>query len=147
MSPAAESDARLRLTHAGRGLVQRGAGLIEPELGVAMIQLADDLPPFDEIADIHGRGDDAPGNQRRDIAGFVGYEVAGLLEGGRDGAGNSLRRRDGHRLRSGRPGGRGGRVALGAAGQKQGSDEKRENDEVDSFTAPLAWVGFPGFPA
>ena len=77
----------------GGGLIQRGAGLIEAELRIAVIQFADDLALFDEIADVDRRGDDAPGDQRRDVAGFVGDEGAGLLEGGRDGAGDCLRGR------------------------------------------------------
>src|ERR1039458_5429083 len=71
--------------HAGRRLIQRGAGLIEAKLRVAVIEFADHLALFDEIADVHRRGDDAPGNQRRDVAGLVGDERAGLLETRRDG--------------------------------------------------------------
>ena len=67
-----------------------GLRLIEAELGVAMIEFADHLALLDEIADIHRRGDDASGDQRRDVAGFVGDEGAGLLEAGRNSAGDGL---------------------------------------------------------
>src|ERR1019366_6297466 len=89
---AAETDARLGLPHAGGRLIQGGAGLIEVELRVAVVEFADDLALFDEIADVNGRRKHAPGHQRRDVTGFIGDEGAGLLEGGRDGTGDGLRR-------------------------------------------------------
>ena len=79
-----------------------GFGLIEAELRVAVIEFADHLALLDEIADVDGRGDDAAGDQRRDVAGFVGDEGAGLLEAGGDGAGDGLGGGDGDGLRAGR---------------------------------------------
>ena len=120
---AVEADARLRLADAGGGLIERGARLVEAELGVAVIELADHLSLFDEIADVDRRGDDASGDQRRDVAGFIGDEGAGLLEGGRNGAGDGLGGGDGDGLGAGGAGG-GDLVFAGTAGQKQRRDEE-----------------------
>ncbi len=136
----------MRLAHGGGGLIQRGAGLIEAELRIAMIEFADHLALFDEIAKIHRRGDDASGNQRRDVAGFVGDEAAGLLESGGNGAGNGLRGAHGHGLRAGGTGG-GDLVFAGTACQKERRDRKREDDQVGSLLCPLSWVGLSGFRA
>src|ERR1019366_2771961 len=141
---AAETDARLRLAHAGGGLIQGGAGLIEAELRVAVIELADDLALFDEIANVDGRGDHAPGNQRRDVAGFVGDKCAGLLEGGRNGAGDRLRGGDGYLLGVYGTCGR-GLVVAGAAGQKESHKDECDDDKsVHLIYAPLgalvSWI-------
>ena len=95
LKPMRDCDWRTR----GGGLIERGARLVEAELGIAMIELADHLALLDEIADVDRRGDDAAGHQRRDVAGFIGDEGAGLLEGGRNGAGDGLRGGDGDGLR------------------------------------------------
>ena len=128
------------LAHAGGGLIQRGRGLVEPELRVAMIQFADHLPLFDEIADVHRRGDDAAGNQRRDVAGFVGDEGAGLLEAGRDGAGNSLRGVTVTRLRPGRSGGRGRWLAEQPARKREAMKSARMTKSVHLLCPLVGWV-------
>ncbi len=57
------------------GFVQLRLRLLQPQLGVAMIEFADHLPLFDEIAHVHRRGEHAPGHQRRDVGGLVGMNV------------------------------------------------------------------------
>ncbi len=138
-SLAVEADARLRLADAGGGLIERGAGLVEPKLGIAMIEFADHLSLFDEIADVDRRGDDASGHQRRDVAGFIGDEGAGLLEGGRNGAGDGLRGGDGDGLGASSAGGC-DLVFAGTAGQQQRRDRKCEDDRSVHLLCPLSWL-------
>ena len=90
---AAEADARLGLAHAGGGLVQRGAWPGRGGAGRRGDRVRrSTCPCLTKSPTLTGVAMHAPGNQRRDVAGFVGDEGAGLLEGGRDGAGDGLRR-------------------------------------------------------
>ena len=75
-----KSDARLRLADGGGGFLELRAHLVEPQLRVAMIQLADDLALLHEIANIDRRRDHAAGDGGRDVGGFVGDKGSGFFE-------------------------------------------------------------------
>jgi hypothetical protein len=87
--------------------IQLRAGLLQPQLGVAMVELADHLALLDEIAHVDGRREHAAGHQRSDIGSLIGGEGPGLFEGGGDGPRNGLRGGDGKLLESGGSRGRG----------------------------------------
>ncbi len=93
--------------------------LVQPQLRVAMVQLADHLPLLYEVAHVHRRGHHAPGHQRGDVRRFIGNERAGLFEGCRHGAGDGLAGRDSESFWNSLRGGRG--FVPAAAGQKQGA--------------------------
>ena len=74
------ADAGLGLADGGSGLGQQGLHLVEPQLGIAVVEFTDDLALGDMVAHIDRRGDDAARYQRRDVRALVGGEGAGDLE-------------------------------------------------------------------
>ena len=62
-----QTDSRLSLAYGGGGFVELSAHLIESQLRVAMIELADHLALFHEVADVHRSRNHTAGDGWRDI--------------------------------------------------------------------------------
>ena len=97
----------MRLAYRRFRLLLRGASLIQPELGVSIVQARDHLALLHHVAHVHQSGDNNARFVRRDIRRIVSHEAAGSLYRGGYFAGSGADGGDGRRLDRGFARGRG----------------------------------------